>query len=409
VVADRTARHRGRMELTGMNVVVAGAGIGGMAAAVLLARAGASVTLVERSNAGHAVGAGILLQPNGIAVLDGLGVAEALRRRGCRLDRALLRDVSGAVLAPLTAPAYAPGLDHMLAVRRAELHTVLLDAVAAEPGVRLRLGTTVTGCEPDATVVTADGERLGADLAVGADGVHSAVRTSGGFPARARPTGHVYLRGLVPRNAIAAEPGETWAPAGIFGGAPVDADTWYFYASATAPGVAEAVAARDLAALRRLWERVHPAAVPLLERVRSFDDLLVNDVVRVDCARWYDGRRVLVGDAAHAMAPTAGQGANSALVDGAVLVGRLATASTVEEALADYDRLRRPAVTRVQDRADLLSRLAHQRNPAVRWLRDVALRAAGGRRAGDRVAREAQQVDPVALRELVRRLDRSGT
>ncbi|MGD9986410.1 FAD-dependent oxidoreductase [Pseudonocardia sp.] len=313
------------------------------------------------------------------------------------------------MIAPLGAPAFAPDLDHMLAVRRADLHTVLLDAVTTQPGARLRVGTTVVGAEPDGTVVTAGGERLAADLAVGFDGVHSAVRTSGGFPARVRATGQVYLRGLVPRASIAAEPGETWAPAGIFGGAPVDADTWYFYASATAPGVAEAVTARDLAALRRLWERGYPEAVPLLERLHSFDDLLVNDVVRVDCARWYDGRRVLGGDAAHAMAPTAGQGANSALVDAAVLVGRLAAATTVEDAPADYDRLRRPAVARVQNRADLLSRLAHQRNPAVRWLRDVVLRAAGGRRAGDRVAREAQQVDPVALRELVRRLSGADT
>lgn len=392
-----------------MNVVVAGAGIGGMAVSVLLARAGASVTLVERAPEVHAAGAGILLQPNGIAVLDGLGVADELRRRGCRLDRPVLRDVSGAEIAPLSAPAFGPGLDHMLAVRRADLHAVLLHAVTAEPGIDLRLGTTVVAAEADGTVLTDAGERLASDLAVGFDGVHSAVRASGGFPARVRETGQVYLRGLVPRNSIAAEPGETWAPAGIFGGAPVDADTWYFYASATGAGVVDAVTARDLAALRRCWERVHPDAVPLLERLRSFDDLLVNEVVRVDCARWYDGRRVLAGDAAHAMAPTAGQGANSALVDAAVLVGRLATAPTVEEALADYDRLRRPAVARVQNRADLLSRLAHQRSPVVRWVRDVALRVAGGRRAGDRVAREAQQVDPVALQDLVRRLSRAGT
>jgi 2-polyprenyl-6-methoxyphenol hydroxylase-like FAD-dependent oxidoreductase len=139
-----------------------------------------------------------------------------------------------------------------------------------------------------------------------------------------------------------------------------------------------------------------------LDAIGSFDELLVNDVVRVRCARWHDGRRVLLGDAAHAMAPTAGQGANSALVDAAVLVAELSAAATVEAGLAGYTARRRPAVRAVQTRADRLTRLAHLRSPLARRLRDTALGVVGRRpAAAERIVRDGQQEDPAALLALV--------
>jgi 2-polyprenyl-6-methoxyphenol hydroxylase-like FAD-dependent oxidoreductase len=128
---------------------------------------------------------------------------------------------------------------------------------------------------------------------------------------------------------------------GSFGQAPLDGDLVYFWAAAHVAGAAEAVSRRDLGAFRQVWRRVLPAAADLLERVSSFDDLLVNTVRQVDCRRWFSGRLVLLGDAAHAMAPNLGQGANSALVDGVVLAEELAGAPSVMDALTGYDKRRR--------------------------------------------------------------------
>jgi len=99
--------------------------------------------------------------------------------------------------------------------------------------------------------------------------------------------------------------------------------------------------------------------------VHGFDDLLVNDVARIDCDRWSVGRLVLLGDAAHAMAPNLGQGANSALVDAAVLVAELSDGSRPDP-LGRYARRRRAAVRAVQDRADTLAALAGVTNPVLR-------------------------------------------
>ena len=141
--------------------------------------------------------------------------------------------------------------------------------------------------------------------------------------------------------------------------------------------MAEAVEHRDLAAIVDRWGSAVPIAGEVIGRVESFDDLLVNTVRRVTCPTWRAGRAVLIGDAAHAMAPNLGQGANSAMVDAAVLAEEVLTAPTTGDALERYEARRRPVVTRIQRTAQLLERLSELEKPRQIWLRDVVLRVAG--------------------------------
>jgi 2-polyprenyl-6-methoxyphenol hydroxylase-like FAD-dependent oxidoreductase len=206
---------------------------------------------------------------------------------------------------------------------------------------------------------------------VGADGVNSAVRSTGGFMSRVS-SGSSYVRTIVKGRANPWFE-EYWTPLGSFGQAPLDGDLVYFWAAAHVAEAAEAVSRRDLGTFRQVWRRVLPTAADLLERVSSFDDLLVNTVRQVDCRRWFSGRLVLLGDAAHAMAPNLGAGANSALVDGVVLAEELAAAPSVMDALAGYDKRRRPLVWRVQKTAAMLQRLCGIEQVTTLRVRDALL------------------------------------
>ena len=362
------------------HAVVVGAGIGGLTASLVLSRVAARVTLVERAERPSEVGAALALQPNGMAVLDRLGLLSAVEAVSARIDRMDIRSVTGRRLLTAGMPDLGGGLDHAIAVRRTDLHRLLLEAVAGVASVDTRFGWAAVSADPSGAVrITSTAENgpdfgsmsLRADVVVGADGANSAVRSTGGFVSR-MSSGSSYVRTIV-RGRANPWFEEYWTPLGSFGQAPLGGDLVYFWAAAHVAGAAEAVSRRDLAAFRQVWRRMLPAAGDLLDRVSTFDDLLVNTVRQVDCRRWFSGRLVLLGDAAHAMAPNLGAGANTALVDGVVLAEELARTRSVMDALVGYDKRRRPLARRVQKTAAMLQRLCGMERASAVRVRDVLL------------------------------------
>ncbi|HDR28077.1 FAD-dependent monooxygenase, partial [Rhodovulum sp.] len=192
------------MPLTGRKVTILGAGIAGLAVATALARRGAEAVVLERSDAIREVGAGLQISPNGVAVLEALGLGPALATHGVRARAVHLRDFRAGREVLRLDLSTGRGAYHF--IHRADLIEMLADAARAA-GVQIRLLHDITGvtiADGRAQLTTAQGAQAMADLLIGADGLHSVVR--GALNGMAAPdfTGQVAWRALVPATGPVA-------------------------------------------------------------------------------------------------------------------------------------------------------------------------------------------------------------
>ncbi|MCL5775758.1 FAD-dependent monooxygenase [Limibaculum sp. FT325] len=345
-------------EAPARRAVVAGAGIGGTAAALALARRGWQVTLAERATELGEVGAGLQMSPNAARCLGALGVLGAVDANAFRPRRAVLRDgVTGREVfaAPLGAAAEARWGAPYLHVHRADLLAALAGAATAA-GVGLRLGAEVTGWQEDAAGVAvrlADGTTESADLVVAADGVRTALREVMHGPAPVRFTGQVAWRAVIPTSAV---PGGLLPPdATVWAGWGRHVVTYYLRGGALINVVAVEESSGwteegwsvpgDASRLRGIFGGWHGAVSRVLDLVEA--PLRWGLFDRPPPPSWSKGRAVLLGDACHPMLPFMAQGAAMALEDAVVLAACL-DAAPVPQALAAYEARRRPRATRVQ-------------------------------------------------------------
>jgi salicylate hydroxylase len=343
-----------------LQAVVVGGGIGGIAAAVALTRAGIDVQVHEQARQLTEVGAGVSLAPNGLLMLDRLGVGEGVRRLGVRYAASQLRLPDGR---PVEHEPYQFAVaGQNIGIHRADLLALL--AGQLPPGT-VRTGHRCTDFRQDdasengsATVGFADGSTAPADVVIGADGIHSVLQGFVVAPAEPVFSGVVAYRGLVP--SLAQYPAGTirmWMGEGrhflVF---PVRAGQLLNYVGFVSSDTA----------VRESWSASgDPAA--LAAHFAGWDPLIGQVIAaisgpggsgfqwgmydRVPLPRWSSGRLTLLGDAAHPMLPHLGQGVNQALEDAVALATLLAAAKSaagVPRALTTYEGLRRDRTARVQ-------------------------------------------------------------
>ncbi|MFD7708547.1 FAD-dependent monooxygenase [Streptomyces sp. NPDC059786] len=340
-----------------MEAIVIGAGIGGLAAALSLRRAGCDVTLVEQSPRFTEIGAGIQLAPNATRVLRRLSLLDAVAAHATRPSHAEFRTWSDG--AEICRYALGRAVEEefgapYLQVHRADLHRAL---TAGVPSGSVRLDTVAVGIDQDdasARVTTASGERLRADLVVAADGIRSAARQWLFGADEAVFTGLAAYRALLPAGEVAdldlPDFGVWLGPGRHF--------VHYWVRRRELLNV---VAVFEAAAGRESWTaRAEPG-----EQLGEFAgwDTRVRSVLeragrmfryglhtRTPLTRWHTGRVTLLGDSAHAMVPFQAQGAAQAILDAAVLgeVVAAATPAAVPDALGRYVRRRLTAATSMQ-------------------------------------------------------------
>ena len=382
---------------TSRTIFIAGAGIGGLTAALALASNGFRVVVLEKAERLEEVGAGLQLSPNASRLLVELGLEPRLAGRAVVPEAISIMSTQagGEIMRlPLGAAATKAAGAPYWVVHRADLQAALLAEVSAHPDIELRLGCQFEDVAPHArglTVVQRRGHDRQQDLAlalIGADGVWSAVRHRLFPQARAQFSGLIAWRGTLdarqlPREYTGARvqlwmgPDAHLVAYPISGGRQINVvavvpGTW------NRPGWNSEGAAAELknAFAAPCW--TGPVRM-MLSAVDSWRKWALFGVP--EGGEWADGAVALLGDAAHAMLPFAAQGAGMAIEDAAVLAKVLSEATqggpaAVGAALKTYTKLRRARVTRVQRTARSQGRIYHLTGPLA-LARDLAIRSLG--------------------------------
>jgi 2-polyprenyl-6-methoxyphenol hydroxylase-like FAD-dependent oxidoreductase len=351
--------------------IVVGAGIGGLAAAIALGAAGWQVLVLEQAAVFWEAGAGLVVTPNGLRALAGLGVETAVRSAGAAVEAAGIMASDGRWLRRLTGPQRFEAVS----VHRRALHGILLDAVGEvadlRPGARvLSIRPGVVDAGPAAVTWregTGDHSRE-ADLVVAADGLASLARRRVDPTARLRDSGLVAWRAVVEGASPGGGDGVLWWGPGVEAGLlPIGRGrvSWHWLERRDARGTGERPSVTGTLALmpRELREAV--AATPAGAMIRHDLRELASPL-----RSFHAGRVVLVGDAAHAILPTIGQGANLALEDAAHLADALRHGE-LHGALASFDRARVPRARAVARLARRAAVLGAGWPPAASGLRDL--------------------------------------
>ena len=341
-------------------VLIAGGGIGGLAAALGLAQKGISSILLEKSVTLGEIGAGIQLGPNAFHAFDYLGVGEAARGMAVYVDQMRFMDAMSAeeiCHVDLREPFRTRFGNPYAVVHRGDLHGVLLKACQDHPLIELRVRSEVVSHDQDGSSVTArlaSGEAVTGRLLIGADGLWSNIRKKVVGDGAPRVSGHTTYRSVIPTEEMPED--LRWNAATLWAGPKCHlvhyplSDWKVFNLVVTCHNDApESVAGKPVSdeEVMRGFAHIHPRAQEIIHHGKNWKLWVLCD--RDPNERWIDGRVALLGDAAHPMLQYFAQGACMALEDAVCLSHMLGSyPDDYAAALAQYSAQRFPRTARVQ-------------------------------------------------------------
>jgi 2-polyprenyl-6-methoxyphenol hydroxylase-like FAD-dependent oxidoreductase len=380
---DHVADNHSITSTTPADLVIVGGGIGGAVLALLTAAKGRRVVVLDRQAAGpNDPNRGEIVQPNGLKVLDHLGLLEGLPTAGIsRVRRFHFSRIGGPRLVTVDYGALPGPYNYTLIGHPRALMSTIRSRVAASSLIDMRWGAHVVGLIRDRRgVIGVEADingtrtRVPASIVVGGDGSASPVRAALRIRARVHHYADGYLTFVLPRPDRFGDDGRYYVGRReILGVFPLGADAIYAFYLWPA-GQRDALEAHGLPAFTERIAAIDPDLRPALGALTRWDQIGWMPCVKVVPRAWVANGAALLGDAAHALNPHVAQGRNQALEDAvaldAVLDSCFAAGNFSRRALALYERLRRPRAETLQRLGDEMALFWNTGNPVLVRVRD---------------------------------------
>ncbi len=359
-----------------MRILVVGGGIAGLTLTGLLQQRGFKPTLVEQIPEYGTVGYVIVLWPSGSRILKGLGVYRSLLDVGLQFTTYNVSDERGQMLHSYSVHNVTEKYGPMLSTYRPDLINVIKEAVDPDS---IRMSTTVDKIDQtnDEVYVTfSDGTEETYDLVVGCDGVRSKTRdlVFGDVPlSYSGMTGWSFW--VKPNIAKTLQIAEYWGTGKFFGIWPTKGRLSVFTSIRDNVQEPDPVESR-IDRIRENFKNFGGLVPEILESLNDPNEIFHGYYNDLRMKKWHKGRVVLVGDAAHAILPTAGGGVSMAMESAAVLVDELCRADSkyIEQAFESYITRRRSRVDKIQNQSRMMSKFAFADSRLVSSMRDFLMR-----------------------------------
>lgn len=362
-----------------MKVIIIGAGIGGLTLAIALQQRNITYEIYDAAPGNKAVGAGIMLGTNAMKVYGRLGLSAILESRGSLPDRYSIRDHKRNVLKVIDNKWLQERYDHKsLMIHRAALQDELINAVQASVHWGKKC-VQVEETPTQASVQFEDGSMASGDILVGADGIRSTVREQCVVKAQYRYSGQTCWRAIIPIDLPAAEQRETAEVWGCGNGlrssyGQVGPQQVYFWMTKQMPAGSVFTPEAALAYIKTSLHSFEGYMQTVLKHLTA-DTLIHSDLYDIKpIKRWYQGRVVLLGDAAHATTPNLGQGASQAIEDAYMLARCLASYPAHTRAFATYQQKRKGRAVKIVSMSKSLSMLTNLKCRVSVWFRNQLMK-----------------------------------
>lgn len=380
-----------------MKVMIIGSGIAGLSAAIALRKAGLQVAIFERATQLTEVGAGISLWSNALRALDKIGAGTVIRERIEPIRKSEFRGNDGFLIAAsFPASKLEETLGHQPVIgmiHRAELVESLAKCLPNDVARYGHEAIAVRDTGKQVEVEFTNGHREVSDLVIGADGIHSKIRSLLFDSSSPRYSGYTCFRGVT-KSPPSIEPGylgEWWGRGSRFGITTLPNQRVYWWATVNSPPNRRVDDKRSW-----LCDRFRRWAEPVPELLSSTPDdaFLQNDIIdRAPNEHWYRGRCLLIGDAAHPTTPNLGQGGCLAIEDAACLHHLFSKSSPLDEILPAFVKLRYSRAAAINRDSNRLGSTGQWSGKVACWMRDAIVKRVMPSIGVNQILKHAKNVD----------------